>query len=297
MYQAYKTPIDNTTFKVEWEKLTDQKWVKLPESTSCLFNTKNKHTSPKGKLSEYSEIVYDKPFKNITVSTEEEQYQYTKAQQGFFRIRLTDPNGGFGQTEYRILFADIMIRNSHTRKQTPVPKPPYNPMIESIDIGYSAEEEYFFNGDTPRDRCRIYHIHPLRQKELHEIDLRHPFPMVGVPTEDGIILFGIGNSIGNDQIRLFFEMAALKREIEKEYLPCVQWSFFNGKQWEFIKPGNLLSDTTGNLLNTGLVDILLPSPISEEMLDINGDFWLSAKVSCHTQNCSSIRNVYLNPDQ
>ena len=30
MYQAYKTPIDNTTFKVEWEKLTDQKWVKLP---------------------------------------------------------------------------------------------------------------------------------------------------------------------------------------------------------------------------------------------------------------------------
>ena len=295
LYQAYKTPIDNTTFKVEWEKLTDQKWVKLPESTSCLFNTKNKHTSPKGKLSEYSEIVYDKPFKNITVSTEEEQYQYTKAQQGFFRIRLTDPNGGFGQTEYRILFADIMIRNSHTRKQTPVPKPPYNPMIESIDIGYSTEEEYFFNGDTPRDRCRIYHIHPLRQKELHEIDLRHPFPMVGVPTEDGIILFGIGNSIGNDQIRLFFEMAALKREIEKEYLPCVQWSFFNGKQWEFIKPGNLLSDTTGNLLNTGLVDILLPSPISEEMLDINGDFWLSAKVSCHTQNCSSIRNVYLNP--
>lgn len=75
MYQAYKTPIDNTTFKVEWEKLTDQKWVKLPESTSCLFNTKNKHTSPRGKLSEYSEIVYDKPFKNITVSTEEEQYQ------------------------------------------------------------------------------------------------------------------------------------------------------------------------------------------------------------------------------
>ena len=295
LYQAYKTPIDNTTFKVEWEKLTDQKWVKLPESTSCLFNTKNKHTSPRGKLSEYSEIVYDKPFKNITVSTEEEQYQYMKAQQGFFRIRLTDPNGGFGQTEYRMLFADIMIRNSHTRKQTPVPKPPYNPMIESIGIGYSAEEEYFFNGDTPRDRCRIYHIHPLRQKELHEIDLRHPFPMVEVPTEDGIILFGIGNLIGNDQIRLFFEMAALKREIEKEYLPCVQWSFFNGKQWEFIKPGNLLSDTTGNLLNTGLVDILLPSPISEEMLDINGDFWLSAKVSCHTQNCSSIRNVYLNP--
>ena len=118
-----------------------------------------------------------------------------------------------------MLFADIMIRNSHTRKQTPVPKPPYNPMIESIGIGYSAEEEYFFNGDTPRDRCRIYHIHPLRQKELHEIDLRHPFPMVEVPTEDGIILFGIGNSIGNDQIRLFFEMAALKREIGKEYLP------------------------------------------------------------------------------
>lgn len=45
LYQAYKTPIDNTTFKVEWEKLTDQKWVKLPGSTSCLFNTKNKHTS------------------------------------------------------------------------------------------------------------------------------------------------------------------------------------------------------------------------------------------------------------
>ena len=49
--------------------------------------------------------------------------------------------------------------------------------------------------------------------------------MVEVPTEDGIILFGIGNSIGNDQIRLFFEMAALKREIGKEYLPCVQWLF------------------------------------------------------------------------
>lgn len=184
-------------------------------------------------------------------------------------------------------------------------------MIESIGIGYSAEEEYFFNGDTPRDRCRIYHIHPLRQKELHEIDLRHPFPMVEVPTEDGIILFGIGNSIGNDQIRLFFEMAALKREIGKEYLPCVQWSFFNGKQWEFIKPGNLLSDTTGNLLNTGLVDILLPSPISEEMLDIIWRFLAfgksilpHAKLFIHTKCLSKpsespVRNPRRNgsPDQ
>ena len=112
-----------------------------------------------------------------------------------------------------MLFADIMIRNSHTRKQTPAPKPPYNPMIESIGIGYSAEEEYFFNGDTPRDRCRIYHIHPLRQKELHEIDLRHPFPMVEVPTEDGIILFGIGNSIGNDQIRFELSIKALAPDL------------------------------------------------------------------------------------
>lgn len=295
LYQDYRLQIDNTSFKIGWEKMVDRKWVKLPESTSCLFTTGNGHTSPRGKLSEFSEILYERPLKNRLVRTDESQFQFTTTRQGFFRIMLQTPDVGFAHQEYRQLFADVMVKNSRTRSPLPLPKEPYNPMVESITASYHAEEEYLFNGNDDPERCRIYYIHPLMQQELHETDTRHPFPMAEVPKEEGTIFFNISEARGNDRIRLFFEMAPLKREIEKEYLPCIQWSFFNKTGWELIKPDNLLSDTTGNLLNTGLVDILLPAPIGDELLDENGDFWLAAKVSCHTQNCSSIRNVYLNP--
>lgn len=295
LYRGYQLPIDNTSFQIEWEKLADRKWVKIPDTASCLFATERGHTSPREKLSNQSEVICDKPLKNPLVYTDEDRYQFSTAHQGFFRIVLNKPDMGFGHQEYRELFAHIMIQNSHTRKPLPLPSSPYTPMIEGISVSYRAEEEYYFNGNDLQGRCRITHISPLTELKSQEVNLRHPFPIAEVPQENGTILFGIGNATGNDRIRLFFEMAPLKREIEKEYLPCVRWAYSNGKRWEFIRPDDLLCDTTGNLLNTGLVDILLPQPINRESLDEHGIFWVSAKVSCHTGNCSSIRNAYLNP--
>ena len=127
LYQAYKTPIDNTTFKIEWEKLTDQKWVKLPGSTSCLFQYENKHTSPKGKLSSYSEIVYDKPFKTLRSPRKKSNINIRKPSKASSGLDSQIRTADLGRRITGCSFADIMIRNSHTRKQTPVPQTSLQP--------------------------------------------------------------------------------------------------------------------------------------------------------------------------
>lgn len=51
LYQAYKTPIDNTTFKIEWEKLTDQKWDKITGEVHLVFSIRKTSILPLGESS------------------------------------------------------------------------------------------------------------------------------------------------------------------------------------------------------------------------------------------------------
>lgn len=296
-YAGYPNALDNTSFKVRLEQLTDKKWRDIPNSSSFLFATTDSKTAPtpRGGLSDYSTILCHTGQPTPVIQTEEERFRYGQTRSGFFRIVLETPDMGFGHAVYRRLFADTMMKNSFRRKKVSPPEAPVTPLLDGMEAEYTAQEEYSFIAGNQSTHTQMYHISPMDNKALRAIDTTRPVPMAIAPQDEGNLLFSIHNALDNDLIRLFIEMAPQKQEVEKEYLPQTQWYYQTGNKWIALPPEAIYTDTTGNLLNSGLVEIALPHPVTEEQLDENGDFRLVAGILHHTINCSAVRSFYLNP--
>lgn len=296
-YDGYPGAIDNTSFKVRMEQLTDKKWRDIPRSSSFLFATTDSKTAPtpRGNLSDYSTVICQTEHPTPVVQTEEEGFRYGQTRSGFFRLVLESPDIGFGHTVYRQLFADTMMKNSFRRKKVSPPEMPVIPLLDGMEAEYTAREEYNFIAGSQQTHTRLYHINPLNNEGLSQADTTRPVPLAIAPEDEGNVFFAIRNALDNDLIRLFIEMVPQKREVEKEYLPQVQWHYHNGNKWIQVPPEAIYTDTTGNLLNSGLIEIGLPQPVTEEQLDKNGDFLLAAGILHHTNNCSAVRSFYLNP--
>lgn len=296
-YQGYSYAIDNRSFKVRMEQLIDKRWVSIPSSRSFLFATQGntQAPAPRDPLSDYSMLSCAVPENTPAFKGEEERYQYGLTRSGFYRMILDEPEIGFGHTLYRQLFADIMMRNSFRRKKVMPPDLPVTPILDGIEAGYTATEEYSFTGGEKDAGLRFYYINPLHEQALSLADTNRPIPLVMAPTDEGNLLFALRRAEGNNQIRLLVEMASLKREVEIEELPQARWYYFNGNTWNYLKPEAIHIDDTESFLCSGLIEINLPQPVAEEWLDENGEFWLTAGFRQNTQNCSSLLSIYLNP--
>lgn len=296
-YRRYPFPIDNASFKVRLEQLADKRWAAIAGSQSFLFATDDSSPapSPRESLSAYSSISCPITENHQTFKSGEERYRYGLSRNGFYRLILDEPEIGFGHALYRQLFADIMMQNSFRRKKVTPPDLPVTPMLDGIEAGYTAKEEYSFTGGKGNTDLHFYYINPLQENTLALADTTRPIPLVKAPEEEGNLLFAFRHAEGNNQIRLLIEMASLKREVEVEDLPLVQWSYFNGNHWTRLKPEAIRTDDTSHFLCSGLIEIDLPQAVCPEWMDKNGEFWLAAGFKRNTRNCSSLLSLYLNP--
>lgn len=296
-YQGYPYPIDNTSFKVRMEQLVDKRWISIPNSCSFLFATSDFSPVPSARdcLSDYSTVSCAVTENHRPFKSGEERYRYGLSRCGFYRMLLDEPEIGFGHTVYRQLFADIMMQNSFRRKKITPPDLPVTPILDGIEAGYTATEEYSFTGGKKNTDLHYYYINPLQENTLTLADTTRPIPLVVAPEEEGNLLFAIRHAEGNNQIRLLVEMASLKREVEIEDLPQAHWFYFNGNHWNGLKPEAIRTDDTENFLCSGVIEIDLPQPVCKEWLDKNEEFWIAAGFKEHTDNCSSLLSLYLNP--
>lgn len=296
-YYGYLFPVDNASFKVRLEQLVDKRWVAIPDSSSFLFATDDSSPapSPRESLSAYSSISCPITEKHQTFKGGEERYRYGLSRNGFYRMILDEPEIGFGHALYRQLFADIMMQNSFRRKKVTPPDLPVTPILDGIEAGYTATEEYSFTGGKKNTDLHFYYINPLQENTLTLADTTRPIPLVKAPEDEGHLLFAFRQAEGNNQIRLLVEMASLKREVEAEDLPLVQWLYFNGTQWTGLKPEAVRTDDTTHFLCSGVIEIDLPQAVCPEWLNKNGEFWLAASFKRNTCNCSSLLSLYLNP--
>lgn len=298
-YKGYPEAIDNTSFKIRTEQLNDKKWKIIRSKNPFLFSTRNnapgEAPSPRRELSEYSTNIFSTDLSIPPVTIDEEAFRYGQTRSGFFRIALEHPDMGFGQTAYRKVFSEVMMKNSFRKKKIAVPEEPFIPALESMEIGYKAREECVFVAGGKKTSLRLYHINPLREGVAVPVDSNRPVLLADGPNDEGNLLFSIRNATGFNLIRLFIEMTPLKREIEKENTPEINWYYHNGSQWIGLTAEAILKDSTDNLLCSGLIEISLPHPVSKDELDENGDFRIAASIFRFMENCSSIESFYLNP--
>lgn len=266
-YDVYKTntpPLDNSSFKVTPSYSSGSRWITGESATTELFS----YVSPRGRVKISSTFSWNLPACILT--------------DGLFRLELAGPDIGFGQAVYWQMFNEIMIRNISKKKKTVPPAPPVTPLMDQVRIAYVAEEEILFQPTSKKPSTLLYYIHPLMEDCLRQIETDEPALVFEGLDNKQNLLFGITRAVGESRLRLFIRIKSRRQALNAGEELQIRWLIKRNRwDWYKLSPEALLSDTTENLLQTGLVELQLPEPVSEEWLDEEKIFWL----------CAAIKNI------
>lgn len=299
-YQHYGKEINNCSFKVKAQALYNRKWEDVAGGKSFfLFNTLSLTneiiTLPQGTLSEYSSIAgIQLPDFGIG-PLEEEKFRYNMfAKGGFIRLALSEPEMGFGHMEYQRLLSDTLIQKARSKNLVPMPKPPFSPQLEKMELNYHSEDEIKLLANEMEQKNKIYYLFPLGERLEYPrlVGKRLKFlPDLG---SRGNLLFGLKNVKGGETIRLFIDFLPREREIDKRQFPTVKWFLGDGYDWTMLSEQQILVDTTRHFLESGLIEIRLPKELPDHRHCVDGLHWLRAGIEEHVNNVSHILGFYLN---
>lgn len=295
-FETYGQNIDNRSFKGRIDQLRNRVWKPLDASEPCyLFRTSDEAGVPEKAdvLTDRTTICFKVTDGAVLPSGQAEQFRLGGARSGFYRLVMTSPDMGFGVHEYRRLFAEVMMFNSHKRKKDPLPADPLSLLMDAPQLSYTAEEEYFFSiGNTPD--IRFSYIRPLSAGGMQSPDLTCPIPLIEGPRDEGNLMIGIANAIDENLLRLYLDMELLQREIDHSRLPSTGWCYRDATGWVQVDPVNVLRDDTDGLMHSGAVTLQFPFCITPDMTDEDGLFWVCVAVHSNLCNCSKVRGVYFN---
>ena len=294
-YREYHKGVNNRSFRARTEYLQNREWKRTYGiEEHYLFCTSSASVPVAADaVKEETKIVFEVPEVVLSPLDDIPRFRPGEVRSGFYRLVLSAPDMGFGTHEYRRLFAEVMMENSHRRKKRSLPEPPLALQMDAVSLNYTAEEEVQFAVGY-HSGIRFSYIRPLSGKVDTTPDITHPITLADGPEDEGNILIGIADAIGENIIRLYIGMELLQREIDHEYLPSVDWYYRDSSRWVKVDPVYVLRDDTGGLMHSGAVIIQFPFSISPEMTDTEGVFWICAGIHSNLCNCSVLRNVSLN---
>lgn len=294
-YRTYDKDIDNRSFRGRIEQLRNRGWKPLVDADSCYLLRTSSEPIPQREepLIEQTSIHFPVLENAVLPVGRADKYQLADVRSGFYRLMLVEPDMGFGTHEYRRLFADVVMYNSRARHKKPLPEVPLSLWMDSLELGYVAEEEYLFNVGSTSTLDYSY-IRPLSNHTASSPDVVRPIALLDGPEDEGNLLIGIKGACGENMIRMYLELELLQREIDHDYLPQTDWYYKDTSRWVKMEALHVLRDDTGGLMHSGAVLFQFPFCITPDMTDEEGLFWICIAVHSNLCNCSHVCGVYLN---
>ena len=172
---------------------------------------------------------------------------------------------------------------------------PYDPQVRRITLDYSCSGAVDFTASNPSDApLQVLQIHPFGQVDL--VKTGALIDQYGAPVgyrllpqynDNGHLYIGIEGLEDKQGVALLFQMAA-GTENSQVGTPRVDWRYLSDDSWEKFRDDEILSDTTGGLLDTGIIRYHPPSSLdataahprasaSNQLLPV-GYHWFEARV-------------------
>src|SRR5690606_32120555 len=125
----------------------------------------------------------------------------------------------------------------------------------------------------------LYHITPFGYKN---IPLRSPHEnlvLFDTYDEQGSLLLGLDNYPEAGYLNLFFHLLEGRVEDYIRDIPEPRWQFLAGNNWYDFGKENIISDTTGGFIQSGIVRLRIPREISRDNTILSGElFWIKVSV-------------------
>jgi hypothetical protein len=154
--------------------------------------------------------------------------------------------------------------------------PPYTPKIKSVSLEYKSTIEIQMNEYRAGMVDRIFHLHPFGYAEVVPDPETKQYRWLPSYDNEGELYIGLRDVVPPQNLSMLLQMAEGSADPEVEPTP-VSWSFLNGNRWESLQNGQLISDTTRGLINTGIVEFQLPEVTTSTLLAPEL-YWLRAAI-------------------
>jgi hypothetical protein len=158
---------------------------------------------------------------------------------------------------------------------------PYTPTIKQLRVSYRTSLELDIQAPSPSDR--LLHIHPFGEARIDATD-----PGL-LPRYDqaGELYIGLRDLVAPQHLALLLQLAEGTSDPELEPV-AVTWSCLDGDRWHDLGDGHVLDDSTRGLINSGIVELALPSVAASSRLP-SECYWLRAAIARNpTSVCAAV---------
>jgi hypothetical protein len=185
-----------------------------------------------------------------------------------------------------------LVKNAATAGDPP--NPPYTPKVKRLAAGYGASVEIDPVTNSPEAIDQVYHIEPFGYVPIPMIaggPAKEPASWFFLPQYEfeGELYIGLRNAQVPQTIAIFFQMAEGSGDPDVEP-GVIRWSFLNGNVWESLDKGNVLSDTTNGLINSGIITFSLPSTKPGTLLP-SDLYWIRAAIAMNSSGFADTVDV------
>jgi len=304
-YKEYQSDIENTSFKIGVSSLN--KGVFIPNiHEQQIFNLfasyrvedKVDFLSTKTTLSsiDFSKIK----FSNEINLRRQEIELINRHSKGILRISLLNPVIGFGHKLFSKLFSQISLDNSKWfKRKRNLPNEPLSPSLKSISIDYTLESNELLNASSRNinesSNIIFTHIHPYGYEKMYPNQTKNLYSFVPIVESDNQFIIGIDQIFPGQELNIYFELEEIKSKYNINDTYQIQWYYLVSNTWKPIVDKNILSDTTSNLIQTGIIKFITPVDINNNNTILNDDLYYIKVTINNVQNFKKkLKNIFIN---
>ncbi|MDX1783555.1 MAG: phage baseplate protein, partial [Aequorivita vladivostokensis] len=194
---------------------------------------------------------------------------YTTGKNGPIKLSLN-------QSFLHALFPKVYALALSTEEDTVLPNEPYTPIIEKIELSYTASQEVEFGVSQTAnlEKIQLFNEQPFGQAETSET-------LVPTYCAGGELYIGLENTEALQQVQLLFQLLeGTENPLAEPFSSAekISWAVLSNNSWMELSSDYVLGNTTDNFLKTGIVTITIPREATENnTLLPSGMVWLRAK--------------------
>ena len=277
--------VNNDSFRVSFDLLRNKSW-KLLQPDTALFNANSPTIS--SNLSGLSKPLYTPDSYALATTPYNPQVQ-----NGFLRLVLKSPELAFGHSIWPQLFAQQTLAYHNDPGKNSLPNQPYLPILESLELSYSATQTILLNSTYKKEQGQFFHLMPFGTKEIeHEVEL---LPDMDIATKrlESAFLMGISDTAPRQNISLLIQMNEGSEDTSIDP-PAVFWFYLSDDGWKELE-NYLVADATGNLLKSGILTFTVPNDVSKNAKELSaGETWIMAGIEKNSSGLPKMIAVYTN---
>ncbi|MEM9903560.1 MAG: baseplate J/gp47 family protein [Cyanobacteria bacterium P01_D01_bin.44] len=293
--------INNTSFQAQLDLLLNRSWHSIGKQS--LFSPQQADPT---KLSSMSTLHYGKvqfvglpaaPFaamsaESATDDLTEDLWEHSR----YFRLELTSPD--FQHTLYPLVLnkvaragdsdyvKDEKGQDTQTKIQELSVYPPYTPKIKGVTLDYQASAEINLRAPPPTGPVAgetIFQLHSFGYVDLRQTaqpgDLASRYYLLPQYDTEGSLFIGLRNVKPPQTLTLLFQLVSGSGNADLTN-PTIQWSYLANDRWHRFQPVDVLSDSTHDLMDSGILHLNLPATATHQNhLLPAGLHWLRATVA------------------